>query len=282
MKYVNYNGEIVPANLPLLSASSRALKYGDGLFETIKFCEGNFVLLQEHLNRLWKGMTLLGFKVPAYFTPDFLEAELNKLLLNNQETYARVRLAILRGEGSFASPSGDKPSFIIESGALKPGNGALNENGLNLCVYGDGLKACDKISNIKHNNFLLYSLAATFAHSQNCADAIVLNTHNRVCESSIANLFVIRGNEIFTPSLQEGCVAGITRQFIIDELGKAAFKITETALTIDDILDADELFLSNSIINMRWVATLNEKHFTNENTRLIFETIRKTNPQVFC
>ena len=78
MNFINYNGQILSNDTPIVTASCRALKYGDGLFETLKYGDGKLAFLQEHLNRLWKGLEALSFDLPAHFSHSFVEAEINK------------------------------------------------------------------------------------------------------------------------------------------------------------------------------------------------------------
>ena len=90
MKFFNYNGKYYEEGTPIINADSRALRYGDGIFETIKFKNNESILLDEHLKRLWLGMDLLKFEKPKLFTRQFLRDELEKLLKKNNDSAARV------------------------------------------------------------------------------------------------------------------------------------------------------------------------------------------------
>ncbi|RYG08549.1 MAG: aminotransferase class IV, partial [Chitinophagaceae bacterium] len=92
MNFLNYNGKFVGEGTPIIPADNRGLRYGDGLFETIKYKNNEFVLVDDHLSRLWNGMSKLQFERPKLFTPDFLEAEMKKLLAKNKLTSARIRV----------------------------------------------------------------------------------------------------------------------------------------------------------------------------------------------
>lgn len=80
MTYYNYNGVLFEENTPVAGVNSRALRYGDGLFETIKYSEGELLLEHEHFARLWKGMKKMYFDIPKHFTPDKLKEEISKTL----------------------------------------------------------------------------------------------------------------------------------------------------------------------------------------------------------
>ena len=101
----------------------------------------------------------------------------------------------------------------------------------------------------------------------------MLNCYGRVCESTVANIFFIKNEMIYTPSLNEGCVAGIMRQFLLKTLPVKGFQIIEKEITIDELVDADEVFLTNSIQNIRWVKKISDKIFDSTVTRKIYSLV---------
>ena len=282
MIYINYNGQLVEENTPIIIANNRGLRYGDGLFETIKFKNNTLFFIDDHLARLWNGMKLLQFDIPKLFTPDFLENQILHLIQKNNYPAARVRLTIIKGKGGLYDARNHSPKFIIECWPLPASNGLLNENGLHCCIYYDALKPIDNFSNCKHNNYLPYTMGALFAKNKKCNDAIILNHKQHICDSTIANIFLIKEDTIITPPLSEGCVAGVLRHFIIKELIKLNYKIIEAPITTADLLEADEVFLSNSIYNIRWVSWIEDKSYQNTLTQKIYFQLAQTNSSVFC
>ena len=282
MNYFNFNGKTFEENTPVISASNRGVRYGDGLFETMKFKNNELVLADEHFARLWKGLQLLKFDIPKLFTAENLQQQIIQLANKNKHVEARIRLSLIRGDGGLYDAKNHSPNYTIQSLPLAGDHSILNENGLQLCVYHDAKKMIDNFSNIKHNNYLPYFMGALFAKQKQCNDAIILNNNNRICDSTMANIFVIKDKTIYTPSLSEGCVAGIMRKFIIQNIHATGYTIVEKEITKELLSDADEAFLSNSIYNIRWVAGIEEKKYSNTITRSIFESFRKTNPAVFC
>ena len=99
VSYINYNGKILPASEHVAGASNRGLRYGDGLFETIKLREGRIILCDEHLARLWKGMNMLKFAIPKLFSPDKIESGIIALANKNRVNDARIRVMVFRGDG---------------------------------------------------------------------------------------------------------------------------------------------------------------------------------------
>ncbi len=266
------------AGSDILSANNRGLRFGDGLFETMKIVNGQLEFIDEHFARLWKGMQVLQFNIPKHFTPDLLQQEIENLLQKNDHTnMARVRLTVFRGDGGLYDAVDHKPNYIIQSWTLPPETGSWNSNGLVVGIYTDAKKSCDILSNLKHNNFLPYAMGALHAKNEKWNDAILLNTYGRLCDTTFANIFLIKDEVIYTPALSEGCIAGVMRRSIVQKLIAANYQLVEGELSIDELLDADEVFLTNSIYNMRWVQSIGEKKYTNSRTQKIYSALFSTN-----
>jgi branched-chain amino acid aminotransferase len=272
--FFNYNGKIYSEGTPIISADNRGLRYGDGLFETLKFQNGLLIFADAHFERLWKGLLVLQFKIQKDFTPGFLKEEIYSLLKKNKnENSARIRLSVFRGNGGLYDAEDHLPHYVIETIPLSEDAGKWNSNGLILGTYNDVKKSCDILSNLKHNNYLPSVMAALHAKKEKWNDAVILNTHNRICESTIANIFLIKGEAVYTPALTEGCVAGIMRDFIIKNVSSLGFKIVEKEIAIDELLNADEVFLTNSIYNMRWVQQIDDKKHTSHLVHKIYFSV---------
>ena len=261
---------------------NRGLRYGDGLFETIKYKQNKFILIDEHLSRLWKGIQLMEFKPSKFFTPDQLQDETIRLLKRNKLENARIRITLIRGNGGLYDTGDHSPHYIIQAWPLIEKKEVLNSNGLQLCIYHDAKKNIDKFSNLKHNNYLPYFMGALFAKKQSCNDAIILNSTGGICDTTIANIFIIKNGFLRTPSLKEGCVAGIMRKHIIHQLSLLQYQVSETAITQENLLEADEIFLTNSIYNMHWVAGIGDKKYSNTKIKEIYMALCKTNEEIFC
>ena len=277
MEWFNYNGKIYKENTPVIGADNRGLRFGDGIFETIKIKQGQFILPNEHFARLWKGMQVLQFSIPKHFDPEKLQEEILLLAKKNQhEQAARIRIAVFRGSGGLYDATDHRPNYIIQTWALPEGNGDWNSNGLVLGINTQIQKSCDILSNLKHNNYLPYVLAALEAKAKKWNDTIILNSNNRICDTTIANIFIIKNNVIYTPSLNEGCVAGVMRKYLIDTLKENGFDCIEKSLSIQELMNADEVFLTNSIYNIRWVSSIADMTFSNTLTKKIYATFSPT------
>lgn len=281
MIFFNYNGKLYEQGNPVIAPDNRGLRYGDGLFETIKFTNNKFILLDEHLNRLWMGMEAMAFTPTKNFTKEYIADQLLKLVLKNKHSSARVRLTVIRANGGLFDPQHLQPQLLIQSFNLTPAE-QLNQNGLMLCIYRDANKSCDKFSHLKHNNFLPYLMGALYAKENKCNDAIILNNYGRVADCCIANIFIFKDNLLLTPAVEEGCIAGVMRKYILAQAMQLGYETKETAITENMLMSADEVFCSNSIFNIKWVAAINDVTFTNSITSRLYQQLSKTKDGVFC
>ena len=277
MEYINHNGKLYKQDTALISINSRGFRFGDGLFETIKSCKNTLLFADDHFNRLLHGLEILQFKIPLHFSTDKLVQQVYNLLKKNGHyDMARVRFTVFRGDGGLYDEINPLPNYLIQSWALPGDIGQWNSNGLVLGIYSEVKKSCDILSNLKHNNFLPYVMAAMQAKKQKWNDAVILNTEGRLCDTTIANIFVLKDEIIYTPSLEEGCIAGIMRQHIIEQLAINNIQVIETKITVNDLMEGDEVFLSNSIYNIRWVQGIGDKKYKNNFTQKIYSMLLPT------
>lgn len=273
MELLNLNGKIVSTTSGLISPNSRGFRYGDGVFETM-ICRENLIhFADDHINRLINGLTVLDFAVPTNYTTAYFTGQINDLLKENEHNKtARIRLTAFRDEGSLYDETNEIPNFIIQTWALQDSIGKWNEKGLVLGICTYIKKSCDSLCNLKHNNFLPYVMGANLAKRNNWNDAVMLNCYGRVCDTTIANIFLIKNKMVYTPALQEGCVAGVIRKNLIGHLINNNIEVIEKELTIEDLMQADELFVTNSIHNIQWVQNIAGKKYSNNLTRSIYES----------
>lgn len=276
MSYIFFNGEIIPATERIAGARNRGLRYGDGVFETMKLLNGKIVLDAFHFERLFHGLQVLQFDIPTYLTPAWLSQATTALCRKNYlEASARIRLNVFRGNGSLSSTEGDATNVVIEAEALANGYTSFNEQGLVIDIYKEVKKSCDILSNLKSNNYLLYIMAAQFAKANELNDCLLLNSYDRICDASIANIFWIKEEQVFTPPLSEGGVAGVMRRFLVESIREAGFAMEERILTRQTILEADEVFLTNSLFGIRWVKKLREKTYSNTLSTKLYRQLIK-------
>lgn len=278
MNHICFNGQLISANEPVFLASNRGYRYGDGLFETMKMLAGTIPLAGLHFERLFDGLNLLKFIVPKLFTREKLEKEILQLCRkNNCDKLSRIRLSVFRGNGGLYDE--DKTlQYVIECWPLSETVNSLNENGLLIDVYLDAKKSDDKFANLKSANFQPYSMAALYAKENKLNDCLVINTSGGIADSTIANIFLIKGEAIITPSLEEACINGVMRKYLLEKLRQKGetWLVEERAVSKSDISNADEVFLTNAINGIRWVKQFGSKTYTNEKTAIIYNRFLRT------
>jgi branched-chain amino acid aminotransferase len=283
MFFVLYDDQLISADTPIIKSGNRGLRYGDGLFETMKCVDGRIHLLPYHFERLWQGALALQMEFPRLFTPKYVEEQIFRLLHKNGHlSFSRIRISLFRGQGGLYDPEHHHPQLLIESWPLSDAYRSLNNNGLHLCLYDQARKSPDAFSQFKHNNFLPYLMGAIEAKKQRCNDAIIINSHGYVCDTTIANLFIIKDNIISTPPLEDGGVAGIMRKLLMEHLPKLGYETKEQSLLPADIANADEVFLSNALFGIRWAGRYNDATYTNIAIQKIYGELRQTSPVLFC
>lgn len=253
MQWVCHNGLFLPGSQPVFTASNRGFKYGDGMFETARFYNGTLLLSSFHFHRLYSGLQLLG--IIPHFTQEQLTAAVIELCKkNNCSASARVRIAVYR-------EAADNASYLVEATALTPEKMVWNERGWHLIVYPFARKSCDAFANLKSANYLPYVMAGRHAKEEGADECMVLNMHNRICDGSKTNLFFIKDSEVYTPALSEGCVAGVMRRAVIDFLKSSGYAVHQKGVTENDLLDADNVFVTNAIEGVRWVQRFGGKEY---------------------
>ena len=270
-----YNDKPYKEGTAVISQDNRSFKFGDGLFETLKITKGKIQLSEYHFKRLYSGMETLQFQIPKHFTADYLQAKIVALFKKNKHIAdVRVRLIIFRGDGGLYDPNDHFPNYIIQTWDIENYK-VLNPNGLHIDIYQEAIKSCDKFANLKSNNYLPYVMAALHAKNIKVNDCILLNSFNRVCDTSIANIFIIKNGEVYTPPLSEGCVAGVIRKFILEKLN-LDFTIIEKPISVEELENADEVFVTNSIKGIRWVNQFRDSKYSNTAVKKIHKIFLKT------
>jgi len=175
-KYIHYNGAMVPVDQRLVTADNRGLRYGDGLFETIKVLPGALALAPFHFERLFHGLSVLQIKWPDHFTPAwFTEQILSLCRKNHLKQAARARLSIFRGAGSLLTLTEKYPHVVIQVEPLPSDYLKFSKKELVAGIYPIARKSCDALANLKSNNYLPYVMAALYARQERLDECLLLN-----------------------------------------------------------------------------------------------------------
>ena len=267
-----YNDNFYQVDTVVTGTKDRSWMYGDGLFETMRVQNGLIINRNLHFERFYKGLDLLKFPYSKELSENFFVLKIKDLLQkNNLQNQARVRLMAFRQNPLQERNTGNF-NYLLEAWPMAKTSGLITP-GLTIDLSHDARKCCDPFSNLKSNNYLSSVMAMIAAREKGVDECLVLNSANRICESAIANIFLVKEGRIFTPPLSEGCVAGVVRRWLIENLPQNEFLLEEKKISEDDLMNADEVFLTNSIRPVRWVETFRERSYQNELTTRIAELI---------
>lgn len=266
MQWINHNGNIVSHGGLIISPSNRAFRYGDGIFESIRFANGIPLWMQYHWERLTRSLKVLQISIPESWDEGFFSNQIILLCQKNQFVNARIRLNIFRQDGGFYKPEVNDGSFLIEASPIQHPQYQLNEKGVLLETYTQITKSRNILSALKTNNALPNVMAANYAKSKNADDAILLNDSGNIAEATSSNIFIVKNGKYYTPSIEEACVDGVMRRVIMEMAAIHQIQMYDCALSLNDLLDADEIFLTNAICGMKWVLGFKNKRYYHQNS----------------
>ncbi len=268
-----YDGKFYREGTHVTGTGNRSLMYGDGLFETMRVQNGTIINRSLHFERFFQGIRLLKFRGTENYSDDYFVQKIQQLLQkNNIQDHARVRLMAFRSNELQNEKIG--LNYMIEAWSIESVSTDYNVL-LKTGLFRDLTKSCDHYSNIKSNNYLPSIMAMIYARENNFDECLILNSNGRICESAIANLFIIKDGIIYTPALSEGCVAGIVRKWLIENLPSSDFQLIQKEITVGEVMSADEMFLTNSIKPIRRVASFGTTKFAYTVTDKISEYVLK-------
>ncbi len=261
--YLVYDGLYYLTDTPLFKSDNRAFRFGDGLFETIRYHKGRPLFFPEHYNRLIRGMAVLRLSVQGF--PSRVELEERMVSLVNKNRFfgdVRIRVTVFRkGEGLY-TPQNLQASWIIEASPLPFEGYPLNDKGLVIDFFSEFPKQVSPISPFKTVASMPYVMAGLFCKEHNIDDCLLQNGQGKYIESVSSNLFWIKDDTFYTPGIGSGCIEGIIRQKLMEILPQQGYKIVELpGTTASELQLADEIFLTNSINGIRWVVGLGETRY---------------------
>ncbi len=255
MEYYCLQGKMLKKdNLATHTLLDRGLLYGEGLFETIKVSQGGLPFLEKHLKRLASGCAVLGINV----IEEELLAGLKETVRLNEMTEGSLRLTVTGGEktGGFSEPN-PKGNYFITGQKGNPYSPADYLRGYKGLISSIKRNPFSPIVYLKSLNFLENVLAKKEALTAGCQEALFLNTSGFLTEGSITNLFIVKQERIFTPAVACGLLAGITREVVIDICKKNNNPVTEGHFLLANLLEADEAFLTNSLLGVMPLTMVN-------------------------
>ena len=257
--FIFLNGKIVEGTDSHLSTVDRGFLYGDGLFETIRTYNKKPFRLEDHVVRLSNSARFL--EIPFNYTVQQISEILEELLIRNDLNNAYVRMTLSRGAGvnGFFPAEKCAPTFIVCTKPLVSYPLSLYETGMLLITSSIHRSTTCPISNHKTLNFLTNYIIKKEAMERAAHDAIILNTNDYVTECTVSNIFIVEGRTVLTPSINACILPGITRKVVLELCKAKDISISEEFFNLKKVLGADEVFVTNSIIEIMPVSRIDGK-----------------------
>lgn len=241
-----------------VSVSDRSFQYGDGGFTTILTVQGKLVVWQYHLERMQSCLDAL--RIPH---PDWNQV-LNWLEMAAIDApLAGLKLHISRGEGGrgYSPTQVSAPNVTISNFAYPEHYAQLKHHGVELAVCSVALGINPLLAGHKHNNRLEQVLCKADVESQGLADGVVLDINQHVIETTMANLFWRKGNNLYTPDLSSSGVAGVVRRQVLALAEREQIDTHIGHYCLDALIQADEVMVCNSIMGIAPVVKVAQQHF---------------------
>jgi len=262
-RYLDFNGEFNHSVDPIFQSYNRSFRYGDGLFETMRWENGSVQLLDYHIERLHKGMDLLKLEGSKLFSSQFILQKVQALLKKNQllESECSIRFDVYRDGAGLYTPQSNQSAYLLEVFKLDKKVNVHNQAGLIIDVFPDHRKPINALSSIKSSNALLYVLAGIYRKAQALDDVLLINENGFLVEAASSNIFIWYKEALYTPALSEGCVDGVMRRSIIDFAKENEIEIIEAQINPHILNEAEEIFLTNAVHGMQCVLGYKKKRY---------------------
>lgn len=230
-----------------LPVADRGLQYGDGVFETIAVSAGRPLLWDAHWRRLHAGLTSLGLPPPA---EELLRDEAGRLLQERQSGVLKILVTAGAGGRGYRRPDSPRCHRILSLHPLPPYPQTHWRDGVRVRLCRTRLALQPQLAGLKHCNRLEQVLARAEWDDDAVAEGLVLDAAGRLAEGTMSNVFAVHGNILRTPSLTECGVRGVMRDAVLELATRAGYGTEEVDAPLADWLDAEELFLTNSVIGL--------------------------------
>lgn len=244
---VYFNNRYIPASTFAVNSGNRAFKYGDGLFETLLIINKKTPLLNYNLQRLKKGMLLLGINFPDAWNIAFFEDIISRLVKELNLENGRCKITVWRDGGGLYKPEINDAALLIEITPITSPVLSYVQKDLRLGIYDDYPKMIHPLSACKTANALPYVLAAKFAVENQFDDVLLLNTNDLIADAISSNIVIVKNNSFYTTTPMNGGVEGTMQQFICDHADDLDIAISRMPMTIGEALSADAVLLTNAI-----------------------------------
>ena len=255
---VYINGLFTPLRNAKISILDRGFCYGDGLFETLRASNGQIFYIEQHIDRLFDSLQKVLIELPM--TRLELTKAVKETLARNKYKNAIIRLMVTRGdtESNIQIDSKIHPTLVINIRPFIPLPKLAYKKGVRVMLFQERANLVNGISlRLKSCNYLSNILIKEFSNKKNYTEGVVVDPDFGVTEGTTSNIFIVEQGQIKTPPLSPYVLAGITRQVVLEIARDHKIPFTEEKITADELIYADEVFITNSCIEIVPVTQVN-------------------------
>jgi len=259
--WIIFDGDLIPGGQPIVSATSRGLMYGDGVFETFRSYSGDTLLLKQHIDRLGHGLSMLGMKKPNELSLELFKSLVTNLLRKKNliDNDAVIRVQVWRdGSRGYHTSSNAQTHFSIIASQCP----VSFEHPKLATVQQKRIPSVSLPPDVKLTNGINYILAAREAAEKGTDDALMQTIEGWLSETTIANIFWVAGDTIFTPSKECDLIPGITRDILIQLIGNNDhWELHTGKFELKHLLDSQAAWICNSVREILPVLEVNGHRF---------------------
>lgn len=255
--FVYLNGNIIKKEKAMISIYDHGFLYGDGIYETIRVVNGRIEYLTEHLKRLKQSAQTIYLKLPK--KPRQINNAINQLLKMNRQKNAVIRIFISRGPGpyGFDIQKCKNPTIVITAEPFQGYPQSFYEKGITAAIVSTRRNSPLSIPpSAKTTNCLNGILAKEEARGLKAYEAIMLDLKGNVTEGSVSNVFCLKGGKVYTPALDGNLLPGVIRSQICLQARRAGYTVIEKKLSRTEFVNADSIFIANSLVKILPIRTL--------------------------
>ena len=247
------DGRLVGPDERAVRAADHGVTVGDGVFETLKVTQGRVFALTRHLRRLTRSATGLGLPAPDEDT--VREGVAAVLAAGPPIGFGRMRVVVTGGTGPLGSDRGAGPLGYVVLATAVPEPGPATA----VCVVPWTRNERSAVAGLKTTSYAENVVALAYAAARGAGEALMTNTRGELCEGTGSNVLLGMDGELVTPPLSSGCLAGITRELLLEWGAADGLPVRERRLTLDDLASADEVMITSSTRDVQAVARVDDR-----------------------
>ncbi len=270
-----FHKEFIPLSKAKVSISDRGFLYGDGLFETIRVYKGQSFYGKEHLLRLQEGAAVLSLIFKDNI--DRMVSILNETIRKNELEEGFLRVTLSRGTGKrglYPAECHEPLLIVVPFPSIPYKNQDYEKGFIGIIVQTTRRNSFSPLSRLKSLNYLDNIIAKIETQDRGADEGLLLNTSGDLTCGTVTNLFIIKDKKIYTPGLDSGILNGITRQIVLKLARENNYVLKERPLSVDELFKADEVFLTNSLIELMPLVTVEGKPIGDGNPGVITKRLR--------